>query len=316
MSYGLLERVLGRDGSHLLQPIPEAEGLETFPRPDGVLPEKVGTFGELKLLARLKGVVAGQERWQGRAVRAERDQLPFKGWATAPPSACAYLTSSPPYPRWPYNTANPPGTVSIFAQSTGDPSYPNAFSALAGAVSMWMGLPNTSLSLAYGGPISYTLTCTPDPNKVDVPGFGENVVVFNDPCSDLADLSGCSGVLGYGGAWYGTPHAFDGMSWFTIGSWFVVVNNGAGCLGAPRYQQMLAHELGHGLGFGHPADPQALMYYACCNSINATDTLCAQYTYPGNLPVPNPTPTPPPQPPNPTPPNPPPLAPETKRPPN
>jgi hypothetical protein len=88
----------------------------------------------------------------------------------------------------------------------------------------------------------------------------------------------------------------------------MVVNNGAGCLGPTNYQLMVEHELGHGMGFDHVTDPHALMYYMCCNTIDATDRTCAQYVYPGSGPTPTPTPTFTPTP-TPTPPTSPPAAP-------
>ncbi|MGC8917325.1 MAG: hypothetical protein ACP5NF_10150, partial [Thermoanaerobaculum sp.] len=229
-SYGILRRVLGTDGSHLLTPLDEEAGLETFPRADGILPETPEVYGELKLLAHIKDVLAGKARWDRRQVVAPRQVVPLKARSFAPPGACTYITS--PYPRWPYNTPSPPGTVVMYAQDTGDPSYPNAFTAVASAIAMWMGIPGTSLSLAYGGPVAYTLPCT---SGQDTPGPDDPVVVFNDPCGDIADPP-CPGVLAFGGPWWSGTHTFDGMSWGSIVSWFVVVNNGAGCIGTPGYQ--------------------------------------------------------------------------------
>ncbi|WP_152544062.1 matrixin family metalloprotease, partial [Thermoanaerobaculum aquaticum] len=155
---------------------------------------------------------------------------------------------------------------------------------------MWMGVPDTSYNLGYAGDKAYTLPCT---GGQDNPPAGENIVVFNDPCSDISSAP-CNGTLAFGGPWYSySTHTFDGAPWYTIISWFVVVNDGiGGCLSATNYRLMLAHELGHGLGFGHYSDSQALMYFACCRTINSTDTLCAQYTYPASTPSPTPTPTP------------------------
>lgn len=292
LAYGLLRRVLGRDGSHLLEPLPEVAGLESFPRPDGVLPEIPETYRELSLLPHLREVIQGTRSWDSNQVRAYEYQLPLKVNAMALPSQCTNIRSSAPYVRWPYNTPSPPGLVSMYAQQPGDTSMPNpadAYQAVADALAMWMGVANTSYNLGYGGDKAYTLPCT---GGQDNPPAGEHIVVFNDPCSDISG-SGCVGTLAFGGPWYSlTTHTFDGAPWYTIISWFVVVNDGVGgCFSPTNYRLMLAHELGHGLGFGHYSDPLALMYYACCHPINATDTLCAQYTYPASTPTPTPTPT-------------------------
>ncbi len=302
LAYGLLRRVLGRDGSHLMEPLPEVSGLETFPRPDGVLPEIPETYRELALVPHLREVIAGRRPWDSNRVRAYEHQLPPKASTMALPSQCTNLRSSPPFLRWPYNTANPPGQVRMYAQQPGDISMSNpsnAYAFVADALAMWMGVAGTSYDLAYAGDKPYTLPCS---GSQDVPPAGENIVVFNDPCSDIAG-SGCVGTLAFGGPWYGGFHTFDGATWYSIISWFVVVNDGVGgCFSPTNYRLMLAHELGHGLGFGHYNDPKALMYYLCCNTINATDTLCAQYTYPAGTPPPTPTPSPTPTPkPSPTP---------------
>ena len=43
---------------------------------------------------------------------------------------------------------------------------------------------------------------------------GSNIVVFNDPCDDIPDLTGCSGTLAFGGPWFGGTHSFDGQDWW------------------------------------------------------------------------------------------------------
>ncbi|WP_038050574.1 hypothetical protein, partial [Thermoanaerobaculum aquaticum] len=103
LAYGLLKRVLGRDGSHLLAPLPEVSGLEAFPRPDGVLPEIPETYREIALLPHLREVATGQRAWDANRVRAYEHQLPTKVNAAALPSQCTNIRSSAPYVRWPYN---------------------------------------------------------------------------------------------------------------------------------------------------------------------------------------------------------------------
>jgi hypothetical protein len=287
MAYGILRRVTGRDGSTLLAPLPEQTDIQPFLREDGILPEAVETYVEGALLPHLREVAIGRQRWNARAVTARSAQVPMEVYAMAPPSGCSFMQSGGNNARWQVFNSY----TTIYADSDGDPSITDGgFTQVSAAITDWNGIPSTTLSLVqYGGPMNFTLTCTSDPQ--DHPGYGTNIVVFNDPCSDIADLSGCSGTLGYGGPWMSGTHSFDGTTWATIVGWFVVLNNGVGCLGSTGYKLMVEHELGHGLGFGHVSDSSALMYSMCCHAINTTDTTCAQYTYPSGAPVPTSTPT-------------------------
>jgi hypothetical protein len=296
LAYGLLHRIRGRDASNLLAPLSEYRDIQPFPRADGTLPEPVETYRETALVPHLREIVASQASWDFRKVLARNDQVPLQAGTLALPSGCTNITGGTPYARWPYNVSPALGQVTMYAQAGGDPSISGGgFAEVQAAIGMWMGIPNTSLNLAYGGARSYTLQCTGGctSGSDHIPcanPFGSNtgVVVFNDPCGEIGDLSGCSGILGFGGPYWGSTHTFDGTTWYSISSWFVVLNNGVGCLGSTYYQRMLGHELGHGLGFGHFSDPNALMYAYCCNTIDSTDTTCAQYTYPGSG---NPAPT-------------------------
>jgi hypothetical protein len=307
MSYGVLRRVLGRDGSTLLAPIDEAYSLDVFPRPDGIMPEAVLTYGESALVGHLGAVAAGAP-WDAGIVLARADQLPLTATALSPPTGCVYLGSPPA--RWPYNTVYSPGLVTIYAQSSGDPSYPGgasgAITAVANAVGAWMGIPSTSLNLT-GSSKAYTLACSGPciSGSVHVPCAGDDIVVFDDPCHEIPDLSGCSGTLAYGGPWVSGTHVLpsDGSTWSSIISQYLVVNNGAGCLGATSYREMLTHELGHGLGYDHPSNSySSVMNATCCKDIqNPFDYNCTQYTYPAALPTATPTATPTQAPPTPTP---------------
>ncbi len=293
MAYGLLRRVHGRDGSSLLAPLAEETGIQPFPRSDGILPEPIETYRETALLPHLRAIATGRDVWDSRKVRARTDQIPFEAQAQAIPAGCAYMTTQGNSFRW--HAFDLGQSATMQADATGDSSLSGGgFAQVQGALNDWMGVPGTSMRLVYGGTGAYTMPCT---GGQDYPS--NDIVVFNDPCSDIPDLSGCSGTLGYGGVGAQGSHTFDGMTWWTIDHWYMVVNNGAGCLGPTNYKLMVEHELGHGLGFDHVSDPSALMYYMCCNTINSTDTTCAQYLYPGSGPTPPPTlpPAPPPAPP-------------------
>lgn len=286
-SFGVLQRVAGKWGRSLLVPIGEHRRVEVMARPDGVVPELPAAYREAELLAHLRSVVAGAVGWSARSALAVPQEVPDE--PSAPPAGCTNI-SSPPV-RWPYNTASPPGNVKMYAETTGDLSRPGGgFTEVQGAVNAWDSTPSSSLDLSYGGKLAYTMTCSPNPN--DVPNA--NVVIFNDPCNDIEDLSGCAGVLGFGGPfWGGPPHSFDGTSWNTIVGWVVVLNNGITptCMSTSDYEIMITHELGHGLGYGH-YPPGNLMYGTCCNPMSDFDRMCTQYVYPGAGPTVTPTTTP------------------------
>ena len=276
LSYGILREQPGRAGVRLLAPLPEAAQLRPFPRHDGQLPEEIGIYREDALIGLVGRILRGEAGWDARQALATSADIPLQVAVAAPPAGCSFMNSGGQNIRW--DVFDTGGSVSIYASAAPDPSISGGgYAQVEGAVDDWMAVASTSLNLSYGGALSYSMTCT---SGQDTPGSGVNIVMFNDPCNDISNLSSCTGVLGFGGPWFGDTHTFDGSTWYSIASWFVVLNNGVGCLGATDYQLVLAHELGHGLGFDHVSDPNALMYAYCCNAINSTDTTCAQYLYP------------------------------------
>jgi PKD repeat protein len=286
LSYGVLQRTSGRSGRALLVPLGEQAGLDAIARPDGIVPELPAPYRETELLAHLRGVLRGTTGWSARDVLAPLEEIPMV--AQAPPSGCTYLS---PYPiRWPFNTSSSPGTVRFKAEATGDLSRGGGgFTEVQGAIADWDGVPSSSLQMAYGGTESYNVACTA--GDWDPVAYGKNIVVFNDPCSDMTDLSGCAGVLGFGGPYYNGSHTFDGSSWRTIVSAFIILNNGltTSCYPSTTYKLIIEHEMGHDLGFDHFPWTDALMYEWCCNSLSANDRMCAQYTYPSTGSTPTPT---------------------------
>jgi hypothetical protein len=284
LSYGLLERVVGDDGTNVLVPLREWRDLEIVPRLDGAFVEPVGTYREGALIEHLREVEAGLRTWDESSVSVETTTPASRATALSAPSVCTFMRDSPPYPRW--TEFGLGRDVPMHAESTGDTSLPLGATTdrVTRAIDTWDRLTGTNINVTYAGAMSFALNCTTDPK--DKPPSGTNLIIFNDPCNDIPDLSGCSGTLGFGGPyWYtGSTHTFDGVPWYAIASWFAIINNGAGCIDPynDAYRRMLAHELGHGLGFGHVNDPAALMNETISesNDINATDLACAQYLYP------------------------------------
>ena len=108
------------------------------------------------------------------------------------------------------------------------------------------------------------------------------VVFVDDPCSQVADLVNCSGVLAIGGAHISGTHLFDDQTWSTLAYPFVVMNNGLDTCHCAEYNTVLTHELTHTMGIGHISSTHgpANMNPSCCSDITDLDLQCVDYTYP------------------------------------
>lgn len=272
LAYGLLAETTYGDRT-LLAPVPEGRRLIPLSRPDGEKPEPVVAYFEDAVLEHLRGVLAGSETWDAAAASAPADAISEDPEPKAAPDPCTYFLVGGSTTRW--RTFDSGGHATIWADSSGDPSLSgDAHRLVHEALESWMDITGCSLNLVLGGTRPSEISCgAGDDTEADM-------VVFNDPCSDMDDIVDCIGVYAYGGPLTSGTHFFDGSRWSTVIGWHVVVNDGLGCTGAADYRTVLTHELGHGLGFGHYDDSASMMYAFCCNSINATDRTCVRYTYP------------------------------------
>ena len=123
----------------------------------------------------------------------------------------------------------------------------------------------------------------------------DNEIGYDDPCGDVSpDLTGCSGTLALGGFYAASSPrttacpAKGNPSFWRIVSGQIMVNNGVGnCLGCCDWEDMIAHETGHMIGFGHSAVSSALMYgylhTGRCGVLQPDDRSAAEcvYTAPG-----------------------------------
>ncbi len=165
--------------------------------------------------------------------------------------------------------ANTPGRfatnswdVCVAMSASTDPSNANNLMNLQDAVTTMNSMPG--LNLTYGGVAPCAVSCASGSAADDAlacnGGSGSNPnkmwVFFNDPCNQIADLSGCAGVLGIGGSFGGfTPPSCNtdicGDMWQNLDTPFFVMNNGSGCTGEYSYTATLIHEMLHAVGVGH-----------------------------------------------------------------
>ena len=290
----VLRRETAKDGSTILVALEEASELSRVSKFGGAAPLIPGPVKEAVFLEAIRQSLGGKSSWDWSSMMADYQDV--SGFAKAEPNECAYMENSGKSIRW--NRWDSGGSALVIsATSGGDPSISGGgFGEVSGAISRWNNdVDPTSLDLRYGGTSSFTFGSCNSGEKNDFPPAGANVVVFDDPCDDIADLSDCSGVLGFGGPYSGGSHTHDGVSWATASSLFVVLNNdigsGSGCMPSANYERLVAHELGHGLGFDHVSDSSANMHAYCCHDHNSTDRTCAQYAYPVAAPANTPTPT-------------------------
>lgn len=192
---------------------------------------------------------------------------------------CHFFTSSSSGYNCRWKVFDSGSALTVSASSSGADSLTNGgFTLLAEALNLWSDIPGTRFNLVMGPAEEADVSCTSGQDYV------RNLVLFDDPCSDIPPLWHCSGVLAFGGPIISGSHTFNGERWGTIVGWLMVVSEGIGCMGDEAVRLTLAHELGHCLGFQHADDSNALMYEYCCNGINGTDQECALFAYPARTP--------------------------------
>ena len=272
LAYGVLEVVPGRD---LLRPVPEAREL-LLVRSEGA--ERVGVYRKEAMIEHLGEVIAGQA-WRPERVLAPRASAIAE--LHTKPLVCEYTKHSDGVPvRWfGYETG---ATSSIFHTTPGQVGIADGgVAAVQQGTAAWTNHAASVIRFQYAGSRATAISCSQPGSDID-----QGAAVFNDPCGDIGDLVGCMGTLGFGGSFY-NPSAFpvhDGEAWHPASTPFVVINNGAQCVGETGFREMMTHELGHTQGFGHHTDPNATMASPIKNdgrgaSLAQTDRACAAYAY-------------------------------------
>ncbi|HYO78401.1 MAG TPA: PKD domain-containing protein, partial [Thermoanaerobaculia bacterium] len=171
------------------------------------------------------------------------------------------------------------------------------------AIAPWNNYAGAKITYEYAGTRSGSMGGLKSPN-------GVNEVLFNDPLGEITGSWNPStgGVVGTGGfngvaaarPWTATftadpSHAAGTYQYYNIVEGNLTIQDnvtpGAG-ISSTELAEIIAHEFGHTLGFGHSTDPSALMYYSVTGigpSLRNDDQLAARWLYPNDNVAPGPS---------------------------
>jgi PKD repeat protein len=165
---------------------------------------------------------------------------------------------------------------------------------LKSAMNSWTGYGSAKIYYSYAGTLSGTAAGLNRPN-------GTNEVLFNDPLAEISgsynrSTGGVVGIGGFNGVTNGgtfnatfaadAKHPAGAIRAYNITEGNLTIQDGVSASsGIPSntLAEIVAHEFGHTLGFGHSADRTALMYASVTGlgpALRSDDQVAARWLYP------------------------------------
>lgn len=203
----------------------------------------------------------------------------------AAPSHCNFLTyQSKPF-RW---IGFPNSNVNIRYAASGDNSHLTAITDTKNAITETKNA-YSGINVTDAGTHNYNPSCIGGSSLTDefinfinstYNSYRNILIIYNDPCNELADLINCTGIVAISGVFAISSHVYDGSLWNTAGYGYLLMNNNVGpCVNSYLYKLIVEHELSHSLGFDHITSSTANMNPYCCYTINSLDIACVNYSY-------------------------------------
>ena len=297
VSYYIFEEMIV-DKQELLVPIYQT-GLLNMTNSE-IETEPLNNYDKNKLIQELTAVAQHKKTWDANAAIAPLQyQRSQSKTHKAIPTHCNLFPVNPS-PRWENMETDP---VKVYYQASG--SGCTSIAAKMNTVMSYMSANYLGLNLDLVGSFNnYSPNCSGNGAQngnftgyldSNLNGRRSIAVIFNDPCNQIANLSGCSGIWALGGMYFYTSlqHQYNGASYSEAAYGYVILNNGAGSCSCgitvngnsqTNFTLLITHELTHSIGFQHmnSSVTQANMSgYSCCSNaeVNALDKQCVDYLY-------------------------------------